>query len=146
MFYIKRENAHILINVLGLKIRFKNPLINQLSDCCAIVNLDYLKKQNTVFPHPIGITIAKNAILGKNCVIFQNVTIGSWKSKAPIIGDNVTIYPNTVLFGDIKIGNNVTIGPGAVVYKSIPDNSTVLGGSFELANKITDIQKEDYND
>ena len=132
MFFIKRENAHIIIGFFGIKITFKNPLINPLADCCNITNMDYLKKQKTVFPHPVGIVIAKNATIGKNCTIFHNVTIGSWKSKAPKIGNNVVIYPNSVIFGDITIGDNTVIGPGSIVHKSIPENSTVIGGSYKI--------------
>ena len=35
----------------------------------------------------------------------------------PILGDNVDVYPNAVIFGGIRIGNNVKIGAGAVVNK-----------------------------
>ena len=115
---IFKEENHIK------KIKFKNPFVDQLEDCCSIHNLKDLKRKGTVFPHPIGIVIAKDAQIGKDCVIYQNVTIGKkhgkTKEKAPLIGDNVTIYANSIIIGEIKIGNNVIIGANCVVNTDIP--------------------------
>ena len=49
------------------------------------------------------------------------------KGGRPIIKDNVTIHPGSIIFGPIIIGNNVVIGAGSVVSKSIPDNCIVIG-------------------
>lgn len=62
--------------------------------------------------------------IGKNCMIYQQVTIGSFSGK-PVIGDNVTIASGAVIIGNIKIGNNVHIGANATVMRNIPDNTTV---------------------
>jgi len=45
----------------------------------------------------------------------------------PTIGDNVYVYSNAIVAGDIVIGNNVTIGAGSVVLKSVESNSVVAG-------------------
>lgn len=117
---IFKEDNHINIRFLGIKIKFKNPFVDQLEDCCSIHNLKDLRLKGTVFPHPIGIVIAKDAQIGKNCVIYQNVTIGKktgkTKEKAPMIGDNVTIYANSVIIGEIKIGDNAIIGTNCCKY------------------------------
>lgn len=85
------------------------------------------------FPHgPIGIFVSKGAKIGKNCVIFQHVTIGSntiltSKTKgAPIIGDNVYIGAGSVIIGGITVGNNCRIGANCIVVQNIPDNSLVV--------------------
>ena len=70
--------------------------------------------------------------IGKNCKIYQLVSIGGNKYGAPVIKDNVTIYPGAILFGKITIGNNVVIGANATVYRDVPDNSTVLPGSSNI--------------
>ena len=75
-FSFHKENAHIIIRFFGIKFTFQYPLVNQLEDACCIPNLDVIKKQNTYFPHPVGIVISKFATVGKNCTIYQNVTIG----------------------------------------------------------------------
>jgi len=72
-------------------------------------------------------TIVNAQHVGNNCRILQNVTIGEWKDKKPIIGNNVYVYPNAVITGDITIGDNTMVGPGAVVFKSIPENCVVVG-------------------
>ena len=83
--------------------------------------------KNLTLAHPYSITITKNAIIGENCFILQNVTIGG--SSEPIkivIGNNVSIGANSVIIGgEITIGNNVRIGAGAFINKDIPDNCTV---------------------
>ena len=135
MFKICKENGRIKLNFLGLKIVFKNPLINQLEDCCCIENLSELKKINTNFPHPIGIVISKSASFGNNCTVFQNVTIGKQNpddNKAPAIGNNVKIYANSVDVGDIKIGNNVIIGANSFVNKDIEDGAICVGNPAKI--------------
>ena len=83
--------------------------------------------KNLTLAHPYAITITKNAIIGENCFILQNVTIGG--SSEPIkivIGNNVSIGADSVILGgEIKIGNNVNIGAMSFVNKDIPDNCTV---------------------
>lgn len=78
----------------------------------------------------IGVVIHKDAVIGENCVISQQVTIGGGNSHypgLPVIGDNVHISHGAVVFGGITIGNNVEIGANAVVNKPIPDNAVVAG-------------------
>lgn len=70
-------------------------------------------------------------IIGKNCTIYQQVTVGKGKMvnsrSTPNIGNNVTIYAGAIVIGGITIGDNVEIGAGTVVVKDIPDNCTVVG-------------------
>lgn len=83
-----------------------------------------------MLPHPVGVVIGGDAVIGDNCWIYQNVTIGR-KNKdiagCPNIGDNVVIYCNSVLIGDIHIGNDVTIGCNSTVLRNVDSNSTVGG-------------------
>lgn len=76
---------------------------------------------------------------GKNFTVHHGVTIGKGnpcKDNSsivnPIIGDNVEIFSNAVVFGGINIGNNVQIGAGAVVNKNVPDNCTVIGNPMRI--------------
>ncbi len=77
----------------------------------------------------IGIVIHARAVIGKNCMIGQNTTIGgrSGHYEVPKIGDNVDICAGARVLGPITIGNNVVIGANAVVIKDIPDNAVVAG-------------------
>jgi len=101
----------------------------------------YLYKKHTIFPHPIGIVIGFNVELGDNCIIYQNVTIGAKDTKHystapyPKIGNNVTIYPNSIIFGDVTIGENSVIGAGSVIFKDIPPNSVAVGNPCRILQK-----------
>lgn len=78
-----------------------------------------------------SIIVNGNTIIGKNCNISQNVTIGlkvrGKNPGTPIIGNNVYIAPGVKIFGNIKIGDNAALGANSVVTKDIPDNSVVVG-------------------
>jgi serine O-acetyltransferase len=78
----------------------------------------------------MGVVIHTNCIIGENCSIAQQVTIGGGNSKyqgVPTIGNNVRISKGAIVFGGITIGNNVTVGANAVVNKPVPDNAVVAG-------------------
>ncbi len=78
----------------------------------------------------IGVVIHKNTVIGDNCVVSQQVTLGGGNSHypgVPKIGNNVHISHGVVIFGGIVIGNNVEIGANAVVNKPVPDNAIVAG-------------------
>jgi len=86
-----------------------------------------------VFPHGFyGIFTSEGAKIGKNCVIFHQVTIGSNTIPGspgrgcPTIGDNVYIGCGAKIIGGVRIGNNVRIGAGCVVTRDVPDNATVV--------------------
>ena len=146
LFGFYKENGQIIIKIFGIKMKFKWAFVNQLEDSCCIQNIPKFKKQKTEFPHPVGIVIHPDVQIGKNCIIFQNVTIGRGKyiehnqSDVPIIGDNVTIFANAVIVNGIRIGNNVTIGAGSIVLNDIPDNTTVAGNPAKIIKTKSDIK------
>jgi serine O-acetyltransferase len=85
------------------------------------------------FPHGImGIFISHGAKIGKNCIIFHHVTIGSnrlldSKSKGvPTIGNDCYIGAGAKIIGNVKIGNNCRIGANCVVSKDMPDSSVAV--------------------
>lgn len=75
--------------------------------------------------------------MGKNCQVWQNVTIGKKVSGggSPIIGNNVKICAGALVLGDIKIGDNVVIGANAVVLTDVPDNSIAVGVPARIISK-----------
>ena len=115
------------------------------SGLCASVYSHYLDKHGSFIglgasfanrpctPHGIlGIFVSEDAQIGKDAVIFQQVTIGSVYSNAskhqgaPFIGDNCYIGAGAKIIGNVHIGNNCRIGANAVVYEDMPDNSVAL--------------------
>ena len=79
------------------------------------------------FQHFSGIVINQRAVIGKHCLIFQNVTIGTSASGIPQIGDNVILTTGCTIIGGVKIGDNVIIGANAVVTHSFPKNVVIAG-------------------
>lgn len=86
-----------------------------------------------VLPHYLfGIFISNSSRIGRNVVIFQQVTIGSnalenhEKQGAPEIGDNVIIGAGAKIIGNIKIGDNCRIGANCVVVKDMEPNTTAV--------------------
>ena len=78
--------------------------------------------------HGQGTVIGSRNKIGKGFVIHQGCTIGHKKNGAGagnIIGDNVTLYANSSIIGELNIGNNVTIGAHILVTKDVPDNTVV---------------------
>lgn len=87
--------------------------------------------------HYGGITVSSGAVIGRDCNLSQNITIGvsggGSKRGAPTIGDNVYIAPGARLVGKICIGDNVKIGANAVIHKDLPDNAiAVMEPGFKI--------------
>jgi len=107
MNYVSREGSYI-----AYSSRFKGPAI---------------------FPHGMkGIFISRSATIGKNAIIFHQVTIGSNALPdssgigAPTIGNNVYIGAGVKIIGNVNVGNNCRIGANAVVVTDVPDNCVVV--------------------
>ncbi len=85
-----------------------------------------------------GIVVSGRAVIGRNCNLSQNTTIGKSnrgpRSGVPTIGDNVYIGPGAVIIGNITIGNNVAVGANSVVLHSVPDNAVVVGAPARVAS------------
>lgn len=80
-----------------------------------------------LLPHPNGVVIGPKAVVGKNCLIFQQVTLGSRGEGAPVIGDHVDIGAGAKILGTITVGDNAKIGANSVVLKDVPAGKTVVG-------------------
>ncbi|MDO4301388.1 MAG: serine acetyltransferase [Clostridia bacterium] len=126
--YLFRVQVQIrnLINTKDIKKRKK--LKTRILKYYGIsIGCDFSCGKHLMIPHPIGIVIGDGVVMGSNCTIYQGVTIGQKNGYYPVIGDNVCIYPNSVILGDIKIGNNVVIGAGSVVINDVCDNAIIAG-------------------
>ena len=77
----------------------------------------------------LGVVIHERTILGDDCHIDQNVTIGgtSKNHNVPKLGNHIYVGAGAKILGQIIIGDNVVIGANAVVVKDIPSGSLVVG-------------------
>jgi|SRR5690554_1189632 len=91
--------------------------------------------EGLTFVHFSSIVINYQAVIGKNCTIFNGVTIGSVRGKGvPTIGDNVVIATGAKILGNVTVGNNVMIGANAVVVNDVPDEAVVGGIPARVLN------------
>jgi serine O-acetyltransferase len=81
-----------------------------------------------LLPHPNGIVIHDMAVIGANCLIFQQVTIGTGSGPGyPVIGDHVDIGAGAKILGGVQIGAHAKIGANAVVISDVPPHATAVG-------------------
>ena len=118
LFIIKRSDAFNNASMgthLGFGAQFKSP---------------------PKLPHGLyGIIVSHRAVIGENCTIFHQVTIGEGKNGAPIIGDNVLIGAGAKIIGGIHIGSGARIGVNAVVVHDVPKNGVVVAPEGVLQPK-----------
>ena len=84
-----------------------------------------------VMGHPFNITINPRSVIGDDCVVFKNATIGSVRSGkrsgVPVLGNKVVVGCNAFICGGIHIGNDVLIAANSFVDFDVPDHSLVIG-------------------
>jgi len=98
------------------------------------------------FPHGCrGVFISDNAVIGKDAIIFQQVTIGSNTlpdSKtpgSPVIGDGAYLGAGCKIIGGVTLGDHCRVGANAVVYQDMPPHSVAVCAATRI------IQKEDLD-
>ena len=116
--------------------------INYMAMYGAWISLDAKIASAPKCPHGCyGIFISKAATIGRNCVVFQQVTIGSVTTVgsrhigAPNIGNNVYIGAGAKIVGNVKVGHNVRIGANCVVTQDIPENCVVYMSGINIIKK-----------
>ncbi len=82
--------------------------------------------------HGAGVVIGETSVIGSNCVMFHNVTLGGTgkhrRKRHPTLGDNVYVGTNAILLGPIRVGDNAKIGANTfVIMHDIPADCTVVG-------------------
>lgn len=87
---------------------------------------------NFLMPHPSGIVIGGTTIIGDNCTIMQNVTIGSRNlgevgKRHATLDDDVFVGPSVVILGNITINKHARIGAGSIVLADVNENQTITG-------------------
>ena len=87
--------------------------------------------------HPNGIVIHPKAVIGPNCLIYQQVTIGSRDGGIPSIGGHVDIGAGAKVIGDVHIGDHARIGANSVVLESVLEGAAAVGiPAIIIKNKI----------
>jgi len=101
--------------------------------------------------HGTGVVIGETTVIGDNVKIYQGVTLGALSfpkdergriikggKRHPAIEDNVTIYAEATILGDIVIGKGAIVGGNVWLKESVPPGVTVSMANPELVYKKHD--------
>jgi len=90
--------------------------------------------------HGTGIVIGATAVIGNHVMLYQGVTLGARNfryddkghpldlPRHPILEDNVTVYSNTSILGNVRIGHDTIIGGNIWLTHDVPPNSRIQQG------------------
>jgi serine O-acetyltransferase len=97
--------------------------------CGAEIDLNVQIGGGLVIPHPNGIVIFPDVVIGPNCMLFQQVTlgIGGRVPGCPVLGGHVDVGAGAKVLGGITIGDHAKIGANAVVLSDVPSGATAVG-------------------
>lgn len=95
--------------------------------------------------HGTGVVIGETAVIGNYVKIYQGVTLGAMsfprdergriirgRKRHPTLDDNVTIYAEATILGDITIGAGAVIGGNVWIHQSVPPGTVVTTGKPDL--------------
>ncbi|HPS55595.1 MAG TPA: serine O-acetyltransferase [Sedimentisphaerales bacterium] len=104
--------------------------------------------KNFFIDHGTGVVIGETSIIGDNVKIYQGATLGALSfpkdergniikggKRHPTICDNVTIYAEATILGDIVIGKDAVIGGNVWIKESVPEGVMVTTSNPDLVYK-----------
>ena len=80
-----------------------------------------------MMPHPNGIVIHPQCVIGPNCLLFQQVTLGVSRTGVPRIGGHVDIGAGAKVIGGVYVDDHAVVGANAVVVHDVPKGATAVG-------------------
>lgn len=116
-------------------------LLNMVLNSNAISGKAQIGENTRFHHHGLGCVIHNSTVIGNDCDIFQNVTIGSqWpngicEGAAPVIKNRVLIGAGAVILGNVSIGDDAKIGANAVVIKDVPNGAVAVGVPAKIIKK-----------
>lgn len=88
--------------------------------------------------HGNGLVLSHGSVIGPNCLLFQNVTLGesmhggSRQVGSPTLKADVHVMPGAIVLGPIVVGAGSKIGANAVVDQDIAAGSVVRSPASEV--------------
>lgn len=80
-----------------------------------------------MIPHPNGIVIHTDCVIGPNCIIFQQVTLGLGHGGVPTLGGDVSLGAGAKLLGKFHVGDHAVVAAMAVVTHDVPAGAVAMG-------------------
>ncbi|CAM3257158.1 MULTISPECIES: serine O-acetyltransferase [Sphingomonas] len=88
-----------------------------------------------------GIVVHGSTVIGDDCVLRQNVTLGNRSEarplEAPILGNRVQIGAGAVVLGAVRIGDGAIIGANAVVLSDVPAGAIAVGNPARIIERAS---------
>jgi serine acetyltransferase/GT2 family glycosyltransferase len=100
------------------------------------IHWDAQIEPGVVIVHGMGLAISPKAKVGKDVILFQNVTLGESGDGAPSVGRNVHIGPGATLLGPITVGDRTKIMASCVVREDVPAGSLVSAPAPEVRPRV----------
>jgi serine O-acetyltransferase len=87
--------------------------------------------RRVIFEHQSGVVVHGASVIGDDCIIRQNCTLGIRRvdrpTEAPILGRGVDLGAGAVILGNVRIGDGARIGANAVVLADVPSGALAVG-------------------
>ncbi|NJC33717.1 serine O-acetyltransferase [Sphingomonas jejuensis] len=87
--------------------------------------------RRVIVEHQGGIVVHGATVIGDDCIIRQNCTLGIRSldalDAAPILGRRVNVGAGAAILGRIEIGDDAAIGANAVVLSDVPAGALAAG-------------------
>lgn len=88
--------------------------------------------------HGTGVVIGETSVIGRNCRIYQGVTLGAHSfpknadgtlikgiPRHPILEDRVTVYAGATILGRVVIGKGAVIGGNTWITRNVPPGAII---------------------
>jgi serine O-acetyltransferase len=98
-----------------------------------------------LIPHPNGIVIHPDVVIGPNCLLFQQVTLGASGRGVPAIGGHVDIGAGAKVLGPITVHDHARIGANAVVLADVPPHATAVGIPARIHTEPAETRAKDLS-
>jgi serine O-acetyltransferase len=90
--------------------------------------------------HHQGVVLGNGVVLGDDCLLRQNVTLGLARddaevSESPRVGNGVQLGVGAVVIGRVTIGDGARIGPHAVVTRDVPPGAVVRSAPVQVTER-----------
>jgi serine O-acetyltransferase len=84
-----------------------------------------------VIPHPVGLGVASDVVMGSRCRVMRSTAIGGngnpHRPGFPTLGDDVWVMDGAKVMGPVHVGDRTVVGAAAVVASDIPADMFVYG-------------------
>jgi serine O-acetyltransferase len=121
------------------------PLLSDFMETLLNCSISCRLRAPILMPHPYGIVIHRNAVLGSRVTVMHQVTIGAkhpGEAGAPVIEDNVYIGAGAKILGPVRVGRGATVGANAVITLDVPSHCTVVGANRILGGTAVVRQRQ----